>query len=187
LKFSEVFGIDPTGADWFVPLLSADTPLFIDPLLIAEDEQEYWQSAHKQLILFFNQVLTLIAKSGRIHAAGCRHRLRPGQYSPVCKCQPPPADVDRHAPKGREPSRHPWGAQAFDSDPRCSSTAVACLSQQETEGVRIPPHREITVKMVLKITLGMLEDWDGTGEPTGSHRHPSDGRSVPMETLSRST
>lgn len=64
MRFSEYFEVIPQPEDdWFDPLLSADTRLFVDPFLIFEDETPDWQGAHDELIRFFNLVLQLVAQS----------------------------------------------------------------------------------------------------------------------------
>lgn len=64
MQFEEHFGVKRTSADdWYNLFLGADTQLFIDPLLLASDEDPYWQAAHQRLIKFFNQVLFLLAKA----------------------------------------------------------------------------------------------------------------------------
>jgi hypothetical protein len=63
LRFSEAFGVEPDG-DWFDPLLTVDTQLFIDPFRIFVDTEPEWTHAHDRLIDFFNDVLSLVAKSG---------------------------------------------------------------------------------------------------------------------------
>lgn len=65
MRFTELFGVVRTDDDdWYDPLLSADTPLFVDPLLLSEDNDPFWIAADVRLILFFNEALKLIARSG---------------------------------------------------------------------------------------------------------------------------
>ena len=64
MKFSEEFSIRRTRTDdWFDPVLSIDTKLFIDPFLIYESRHPYFNGAHEEIITFFNTVFTLIAQS----------------------------------------------------------------------------------------------------------------------------
>lgn len=65
MKFSEVFKVAPTQADdWFDPVLSLDTPLFIDPFLIYDQERGLFRGSHAEILRFFKQMFTLIAQSG---------------------------------------------------------------------------------------------------------------------------
>lgn len=64
MRFSEQFEIARSSDDdWFDPLLTSDTRLFVDPFLIFEEETGEWERAHEELIEFFNMVLGLIARS----------------------------------------------------------------------------------------------------------------------------
>lgn len=65
VRFSDEYGITPTSADdWFDPLLTADTRLFVDPFLIFLDTDARWANGHARLMEFFNIVLQLLATSG---------------------------------------------------------------------------------------------------------------------------
>lgn len=65
VKFSTAYGINRSSSDdWFDPFLERDTPLFVDPFLIADDDEKVWREAHERLLGFFNGVLELLAKSG---------------------------------------------------------------------------------------------------------------------------
>jgi hypothetical protein len=65
MRFSEKFLIrtDPKD-DWFDPVLSVDTNLFIDPFLIFAREIDHFVGSHKEIIGFFNDVFKLVAQSG---------------------------------------------------------------------------------------------------------------------------
>src|SRR5580700_1246376 len=64
MLFSDAFGIERTAADdWFNPLLNLDTRLFIDPFLLYDGESGEFVGSHRDVIRFFNYVLTLIAQS----------------------------------------------------------------------------------------------------------------------------
>jgi hypothetical protein len=68
LRFSEVFNIERTKQDdWFDPVLSVDTRLFIDPFLIYAGEKGVFAGSHKEIIKFFNDVFSLIAKTKGDH------------------------------------------------------------------------------------------------------------------------
>src|SRR4051812_21850836 len=65
MKFSEEFGITRTDEDdWFDPILTADTQLFVDPFRVYVEDDARWAEAHNFLISFFNMTLQLIASSG---------------------------------------------------------------------------------------------------------------------------
>ena len=68
IRFSTHFGIDPgtlqrLGA--FDPLLNADTPLFINPLLLAKSHQPEMRSAYKAWLGYFRKIVKLLAASKR--------------------------------------------------------------------------------------------------------------------------
>jgi hypothetical protein len=64
LKFSEYFNFEiGESDDWFDPLLNVDTKLFIDPFLIYSAEYKEFVGSHEEVILFFNTVFELIARS----------------------------------------------------------------------------------------------------------------------------
>ncbi len=64
MKFSEQFSITKgTDDDWFDPILNIDTKLFIDPFLIYSSETGVFIGSHDEVINFFNNVFTLLAKS----------------------------------------------------------------------------------------------------------------------------
>jgi hypothetical protein len=65
MQFSDYFDLDRTREDdWFDPILTADTQLFIDPFRIYVDDDEHWREAHDDLTDFFTFALELIARSG---------------------------------------------------------------------------------------------------------------------------
>jgi hypothetical protein len=65
MKFSDEFKISrDESEDWFDPVLSIDTPLFIDPFLIFRQEEAFFNGSHKEIIDFFNANFELIAQSG---------------------------------------------------------------------------------------------------------------------------
>lgn len=67
MKFSEQFGIQVTeDEEWFDPILSVDTRLFIDPFLLYDQEQGVFQGSHDEVVSFFNAQFEAIARtSGR--------------------------------------------------------------------------------------------------------------------------
>lgn len=65
IRFSEHFGVPSAAeAEWFDPLLTLDTKLFVDPFLVYVETDGNWADAHDRLIDFFNMVMELIAQSG---------------------------------------------------------------------------------------------------------------------------
>src|SRR5687768_4698359 len=65
VRFSEQYGITRSVEDdWFDPLLTEDTALYVDPFLIFLDENPYWANAHTRLMEFFNLVMKMLADSG---------------------------------------------------------------------------------------------------------------------------
>jgi len=70
MRFSEHFGIAPTlSDDWFDPLLNQDTPLYVDPFLVFDDEDPLWTGARAEVIRFFETVLLRILKSDGIRGS----------------------------------------------------------------------------------------------------------------------
>lgn len=65
MRFSEAYKIrrQKPQDDWFDPVLSVDTKLFIDPFLIYAGEDGPFSGSHKEVISFFNDVFSLIAKT----------------------------------------------------------------------------------------------------------------------------
>lgn len=62
MKFSDVFNVSvPPESDWFDPVLSLDTPLFIDPFLVYAQEFGPFNESHKDINSFFNAQFKLIA------------------------------------------------------------------------------------------------------------------------------
>lgn len=64
MLFSEQFRITATEEDdWFDPVLSIDTRLFLDPFLLYADEQGEFVGSHSEIIQFFDITFKLIAQS----------------------------------------------------------------------------------------------------------------------------
>ncbi len=65
MRFSDEFGIHCTDLDdWFDPVLTVDTKLFIDPFLLYAHEQSFFIGSHTEIINFFNEVFAIIARTG---------------------------------------------------------------------------------------------------------------------------
>lgn len=66
MYFSDLFQISKTKADdWFDPILTNDTKLFVDPFLIFQETNAAWSGAHDRLIEHFNICFKLIAQGNR--------------------------------------------------------------------------------------------------------------------------
>jgi hypothetical protein len=64
MRFSDCFGITGSAEDdWFDPILSVDTELFIDPFLLYAGEEGQFIGSHDEVISFFNACFRLIAQS----------------------------------------------------------------------------------------------------------------------------
>jgi len=62
MRFSDYFKIKRSRRDlWFDPVLSIDTPLFVDPFLLYAQEWGPFKGSHAEIIGFFNYVFKLIA------------------------------------------------------------------------------------------------------------------------------
>ncbi len=62
MRFSEQFGLELGDEDdWFDPMLSMDTKLFIDPFLIYADERDEFVGSHDEIVNFFNTIYGYIA------------------------------------------------------------------------------------------------------------------------------
>jgi hypothetical protein len=62
--FSDDFKIKKTRLDdWFDPILTNDTKLFIDPFLIFDRSHKFFANGHKKIMDFFNSAFEAAAKS----------------------------------------------------------------------------------------------------------------------------
>lgn len=65
MKFSEEFSIRKRNSDdWFDPILSIDSKLFIDPFLIFKSKKEEFRGVHNKMVEFFNKIFKIVAQSG---------------------------------------------------------------------------------------------------------------------------
>lgn len=65
MKFSDRFKIKRRkNENWFDPILTVDTLLFVDPFLVYANEYGPFKGSYKEIIDFFNSVFRLIARSG---------------------------------------------------------------------------------------------------------------------------
>lgn len=63
MRFSEKVGVDPTEAEWFDPVLTEDTPLYVDPFLVFEDQQSPFDDARELVADFFATASVLVERS----------------------------------------------------------------------------------------------------------------------------
>jgi hypothetical protein len=62
MRFTEHFSITHLSGDddWFDPEVTEDTPLYIDPFLVFEDEDPFWSASHQDLVDFFSLALRYV-------------------------------------------------------------------------------------------------------------------------------
>lgn len=71
MLFSEYFNIKSLGdEDWFNPILTQDTLLFIDPFAVFKSKDELFKDTYSEMMYFFQQAFELIA-----HAGGNKNNL----------------------------------------------------------------------------------------------------------------
>jgi hypothetical protein len=64
-RFGELYGIKrKADEEWFDPLLTEDTHLYVDPFLIFTTSQARWMGGHERLMSYFQMVLELLSSSG---------------------------------------------------------------------------------------------------------------------------
>src|SRR6266480_3391604 len=64
MQFSEQFAIRPAEEDdWFDPVLTIDTPLFLDPFLVYAQEAGHFVGSHRDIISVFDSAFRLVAAS----------------------------------------------------------------------------------------------------------------------------
>lgn len=66
MLFSEYYNIPCVGdEDWFNPILTEDTLLFIDPFAVFKSRDELFKDCYSEMMYFFQQAFELIAHAGR--------------------------------------------------------------------------------------------------------------------------
>ncbi len=61
VRFSEHFGLSAAlSDDWFDPVVTEDTPLWVDPFLVFEDAEPAWSICHDELVRFFGLALSYV-------------------------------------------------------------------------------------------------------------------------------
>ena len=64
MRFSEQHEVNrPEGSDWFDANVEMDSPLYVDPLLLFEDEDPAWEGAHEEILDFFDATLELLKQA----------------------------------------------------------------------------------------------------------------------------
>ena len=65
MRFGDYFAVNRDGDDdWFDCELSTDTPLYVDPFLVFEDDDPYWAETRQTVIEFFGVALSFAHASG---------------------------------------------------------------------------------------------------------------------------
>lgn len=65
MRFSELVSIEHReDDDWFNPVLSEDTPLYVDPFLVFDDDDPLFAGAHDDVIGFFTLCRDLVRAAG---------------------------------------------------------------------------------------------------------------------------
>jgi hypothetical protein len=65
LRFSAAASIEISASDdWFDPVLEQDSPLYIDPYLIFQDDDPQWSGAYDQIVQFFETATELVLAAG---------------------------------------------------------------------------------------------------------------------------
>ena len=64
MRFSSAFGVaHGKTSPWFNPLLDQDTPLYVDPFLVFDDNKPLWAGAKQEVTDFFDAAARLIEQS----------------------------------------------------------------------------------------------------------------------------
>ncbi|MFS4506594.1 hypothetical protein ACMA46_10200 [Clavibacter sp. Sh2141] len=65
MRFTDHFAVErQQDDDWFDCELSTDTPLYVDPFLVFEDDDPYWSETRQTVIDFFGLALRFVQDSG---------------------------------------------------------------------------------------------------------------------------
>jgi hypothetical protein len=64
MRFTEEFGVTPNGDDdWLDVEVEEDTPLYVDPFLVFEDDRQFWSNSHDEIVRFFRIALDYVYKA----------------------------------------------------------------------------------------------------------------------------
>ena len=64
MRFSEQFTVNHAkGTDWFDPLLDQDTPLYVDPFLVFDDNKQLWKDSRQEVVDFFDTAAQLVERA----------------------------------------------------------------------------------------------------------------------------
>ena len=65
MLFSEYYGIKYMDeADWFDPILTQDTRLFIDPFAVFKSQDDLFKDTYSEIMYFFQKAFEFIAHAG---------------------------------------------------------------------------------------------------------------------------
>lgn len=65
MLFSELYKINCIGdEEWFDPILTQDTLLFIDPFAVFKSKDDLFKDTYSEMMYFFQQAFELIAHAG---------------------------------------------------------------------------------------------------------------------------
>lgn len=64
MRFTDHFAVDQGDDDWFDCELTTDTPLYVDPFLVFEDDEPYWAETRQTVIDFFGLATSFVDASG---------------------------------------------------------------------------------------------------------------------------
>lgn len=65
MRFSELVSVEHReDDDWFNPVLTEDTPLYVDPFLVFDDDDPVFAGAHDDVIAFFTMCRDLVRAAG---------------------------------------------------------------------------------------------------------------------------
>lgn len=89
MLFSQHFNVShDNSSEWFDPLLSSDTSLFIDPFLLFEHQTGEFAGSHDELIAYFNYSFSLVAdamsRKTSIRAPNIINSLKLPEVEEIC-------------------------------------------------------------------------------------------------------
>ena len=74
MRFSELVSVEHREDDhWFNPVLTEDTPLYVDPFLVFDDDDPVFAGAHDDVIGFFTLCRDLVRAAGGNTGVACTH------------------------------------------------------------------------------------------------------------------
>lgn len=130
MRFSEQFGITPVGDDdWFDLEATQDTPLYVDPFLVFDDNDPFWSTSRDVVTNFFVTALTYIKKAeGKKHSQAWLKAERLLTF-------PEPKEFALGLSMG-----HPEGA---GTGPEFAARMANALEHLDKHGVNPPAHVDV--------------------------------------------